>query len=327
MCVLFGYWKLVITIIIKYTKALLRSNYLRLSYFNILYSFYTDFYRGSQPICFYNLNTYLRRSMKFTKINPHPDLEQFIVCYWMMQSNDPTPKIDKIIPDGFTELIFNYGNVYKAKTSQGWQLQTPNLFAGQISSYFYLENTGTTASVAIKLKPAALSQLFNLKMDQYTDKILDLDTFPNQQLATLKEKILPFKDEYQLKLVLDNYFIERSHSATENPLNNTLNLIFKSNGMASVAEMADIAGVGERQLERLFKKFVGLSPKYYARIIRFNYIFQLIKSKKSTWTEIVYQSGYYDQSHFIRNFKAFTGEDPSSYFFDEKNMANFFLNK
>jgi AraC-like DNA-binding protein len=265
--------------------------------------------------------------MKFTRIDPHPQLEYLIECYWMMQDDDPTPNIEKIIPDGFTELIFNYGSIYKAKTNGEWYLQTPNLLAGQISSYFYLENTGPTGSFAIKLKPAALTQLFNLNMDLYLDKIVDLDTFPNHELATLKEKLLPFKDEGHLKQSLDNYFLALSKKATLNPLKETLDLVFSSNGMASVAEMIAVAQVSERQIERLFKKYIGLSPKYYSRIIRFNYIFQLIKSKKNSWTEIVYQSGYYDQSHFIRNFKAFTGEDPSSYFFEEKNMANFFLNK
>lgn len=265
--------------------------------------------------------------MEFTRITPHPDLRHLIECYWMMQSDDARPTIEKIIPDGFTELIFNYGSAYKAKTKDAWHLQTPNLLAGQISSYFFLENTGPTGSFAIKLKPAALTQLFNLDMHQYLDKIVDLDSFPIPELASLKENLYPFKDKLQLTEVLDNHFIMLSKTAGENPLEAVLALIFTSNGMTNVAELCSVAGVSERQLERLFKKYIGLSPKYYSRIIRFNYIFQLIRAKKSSWAEIVYQSGYYDQSHFIRNFKAFTGEDPSSYFFEEKNMANFFLNK
>lgn len=265
--------------------------------------------------------------MNFIRIAPHPDLEPLIECYWMMQSDDPSPQIEKIIPDGYTELIFNYGAVYKAKMKDQWVLQTPNLLAGQISRYFYLENTGVTASIAIKLKPAALTQLFKLQMDQYLDQIVDLDTFPHPLLSGLKDNLFPFENEQQAKMKLDNYFMDLSKNGTENPLQEVLDLVFSTNGMATVAEMTKTAGVGERQLERLFKKYIGLSPKYYSRIIRFNYIFQLLKSKKCSWTEIVYQSGYYDQSHFIRNFKAFTGEDPSSYFFEEKNMANFFLNK
>ncbi|TDO24574.1 helix-turn-helix domain-containing protein [Pedobacter duraquae] len=271
--------------------------------------------------------------MEFTKIKPHPDLADFIECYWMMYSDDPIPVVEKIIPDGFTEIIFNYRDVYRSKISGAWQLQSPNLLAGQLRTFFYLQNTGTTGSIAIKLKPAALTQIFGLNMEEYLDKIVDLDTFPNPELGELKEKIrFLYSIDYSkkkpfVKQVLDEFFSGVIKPETENPLRAPLELIFSSNGMVPVSEMALAAGVSERQLERLFKKHIGLSPKYYARIIRFNYIFQLIQGKKSSWAEVVYQSGYYDQSHFIRNFKAFTGEDPSSYFFEEKNIANFFLNK
>ncbi len=97
--------------------------------------------------------------------------------------------------------------------------------------------------------------------------------------------------------------------------------------MVAVAVMAQSIGLSERQLERLFKKYIGLSPKFYTRIIRFSTIFELIQQEDPGWAGLAYESGFYDQSHFIRNFKAFTGEDPSRYGFDEKNMANFFLKK
>ncbi len=266
--------------------------------------------------------------MKFTRISPHPGLEKFIECYWMMQSDDVTPRVEKIIPDGFTELIFNYGSVYKAKINgSSWYTQTPNLLAGQISRYFYLENTADTASFAIKLKPAAMTQLFGLNMENYLDQIVDLDTFPMALLADLKAQFLPFENETSLINRLDEYFLLLIKSAAENPLEQVLGLLFESNGMASIKALCEAGNMSERQLQRLFKKYIGLSPKYYARIIRFNYIFQLIKEKKRSWTDVVYASGYYDQSHFIRNFKAFTGEDPTAYFFEAPNMANFFLNK
>lgn len=271
--------------------------------------------------------------MEFTRISPHPAVAEFIECYWMMYSDDTLPVIEKIIPDGFTELIFNYRDVYQSQISGHWSLQSPNLLAGQLRTYFYLKNTGATGSVAIKLQPTALTQLFGLSMDQYVDQIIDLDSLAHPVLKTLSAQIstavhLQHTQQVDvIKALLDNYFTSLIPTATANPLKQPLALIFQSNGIVNVAEMASTAGLSERQLERLFKKYIGLSPKYYARIIRFNYIFELIKSKQITWAEVVYQSGYYDQSHFIRNFKAFTGEDPSAYYFEEKNMANFFLNK
>ncbi|NQY35322.1 MAG: AraC family transcriptional regulator [Alteromonadaceae bacterium] len=81
-----------------------------------------------------------------------------------------------------------------------------------------------------------------------------------------------------------------------------------------------------RQLERYFKQAIGLPPKLYCRIIRFAYIFKLISTNNSNWSEISTQAGFYDQSHFIKNFKEFTGEEPSKYGFKAENLANLFLN-
>ncbi|NNF36271.1 MAG: AraC family transcriptional regulator, partial [Saprospiraceae bacterium] len=102
-------------------------------------------------------------------------------------------------------------------------------------------------------------------------------------------------------------------------------LIISTKGSQRLSEIWKQAHVSERSLERYFKKYIGLSPKLYSRIIRFSNIFHFIQSKNFEWTEISFLSGFYDQSHFIKNFKEFTGEDPSEYGFDQENMANLFL--
>jgi transcriptional regulator GlxA family with amidase domain len=86
-------------------------------------------------------------------------------------------------------------------------------------------------------------------------------------------------------------------------------------------------GLSERSLERYFKQWIGLTPKFYSRIIRFAHIFELVNKDQKNWAEISAQAGFYDQAHFIKNFRAFTGEEPSKYGFKEANMANFFLQK
>lgn len=265
--------------------------------------------------------------MKFVRINPDPAVQHLIECYWIIESMETQAREEKIIPDGFTELIFHYGDAYVSNLNNDKQTQVHNLLAGQISNYFYINNTGISGMVAVKLKPAGLAQLFGIEMSNYTDKVVDIAQLNDERLFELCGLIVPFAAEDTVKKIFDDYFMRMVRSAKTSTVTAAIDLIFETNGMAPVKDLANIAGVGERQLERLFKKYVGLSPKYYARIIRFNYIFKLIQAHDTPWADIVYQAGYYDQSHFIRNFKAFTGEDPSSYFFEEDNMANFFLKK
>lgn len=264
--------------------------------------------------------------MKFIRLDPAPQLSHLIECYWMIENTDPTGEPQKVIPDGFTELVFHYSNQFQINIDGTWHEQSKYLIAGQITRYFYLKDTGPAGMIAVKLKPAALTQLFAIAMEDITDKTIAIADLENPILCDLINQIIPFVDEHHGKQVFDQFFMKLL-PVKETPITVAINFIFETNGMATVADLAKMAKVNTRQLGRLFQKYIGLSPKYYSRIIRFNYIYELIRDKKRSWTEIVYLSGYYDQSHFIRDFKAFTGEDPSAYAFEEKNMANFFLHK
>jgi len=263
--------------------------------------------------------------MQFKRITPKEGLRKWIECFWIAQNDDPSTLVQKIIPDGFPEIIFHFADPYLINLDGNWEPQSQNLLAGQITRYFYLKNTGRSHMIGIKLRPAALSHLFDLSMDSLTDKVLELSSLGF--LNTLSERIhAALTDDDRIELIQEE-FIKKTRPHLYTPIDKALEVLFSKQGNASIGSLSEISGVSERQLERLFKKYVGLPPKFYARIIRFSYIFQNTKEKKMSWSELGLETGFYDQSHFIRNFKAFTGEDPSKYFFDQPNLANFFMKK
>jgi len=266
--------------------------------------------------------------MFFKRIAPDPELEDFIECFWIIENKDPVPIRQKIIPDGFTEIIFHFKDPYRIKLGKQWQLQSKNLLAGQISKYFLLENTGISGILGIKFKPTTLTHLYQLNMSLLTDKVADLSRVLAHP-ASLINTVDAGENYYERINLLNEYFkgLPFVKNRRQTPVDKTVELVFKKNGMVTIVELCDTAGTGERQLENLFKKYVGLSPKFFSRILRFNYIFQLVHENEQNWTSLAYEAAYYDQSHFIRNFRSFTGESPSAYSFDEKNMANFFLKK
>lgn len=263
--------------------------------------------------------------MYFERIEPAKHLHRYIDCYWIIKDNDPQPHSQKIIPDGFAELIFHFGDPYRIKLDDKWKMQSNSLLAGQITKYFYLQNTGVSDILGIKLKPTTVTHLFGIDAAKLTDGVPNLTSFGNRpkDLAT----IIHSANEQERVQRAEEFFtsITSGFEPANNVVDRALELIHARNGMISVSEIISIINLSERQFERLFKKYVGLSPKFYARIIRFNYIFQLKENKKEFWTDLALDAAFYDQSHFIRNFKAFTGESPSDYFFEENNMANFFL--
>lgn len=266
--------------------------------------------------------------MRFQRIEPRSELKAFVECFWIVEGDDPTPILQKVIPDGFPEIIFHYGDPYRTRLKERWELQSDKLVAGQISNYFYLENTGRSSILGVKLRPTALTHLFNVSMHALTDKVLELNSVLPEKFTEIDQSLQATENNMERVDILQGQLMQLIPTDFEaGPVDRAVNAIFTSNGGIPVSEICQIAGTSERNLERAFKKHVGLSPKFYTRIIRFNYIFQLAKEKKLSWIELGLESGFYDQSHFIKNFKAFTGQDPSEYFFDEANLANFFLKK
>ena len=267
--------------------------------------------------------------MLFQSLAPDKELEPFIENYWLVNDDDTTPRLQKIVPDGFTEIIFHLGDPYRIRLYDEWELQTESLLAGQIRKHFFLENTGRSEIVGIKLKPTALTHLFGLDMHRFTDKVADLSTVLGHYFSETGKQLREAKDFAEKIRYLNIHFknLITVNSFRETAPDRAIDIIFSKHGMLPVSGITGAVGIGERQLENLFKKYIGLSPKFYARIIRFSYIFTLVQENKQNWSGIAYDASFFDQSHFIRNFKDFTGESPSDYSFDENNLANFFLQK
>lgn len=266
--------------------------------------------------------------MNFRRVEPRGLARQAIECYWTVNDEDTVPAKQKIIPDGFTEIIFHFGDSYRINLGGRWQRQAKSLLAGQIKGNFYLENTGATDIIGVKLKPAAVAQLFGVNMKLFTDRVVELKQAVGGKMKEVESIIRKSDDtDERLKFINDFFTDSCRNYPNDHPVDKALDMIVAKKGMISVSDICKELSMGDRYIQQLFQKYVGLSPKFFARIIRFSYIFQLIKENNPDWAGVVYEAGYYDQSHFIRNFKAFTGEDPTAYIFAEKSLANFFMKK
>jgi AraC-like DNA-binding protein len=266
--------------------------------------------------------------MNFRRVEPRGSAQRAIECYWIIHDTDVTPVKQKIIPDGFVEIIFHFGDNYRINLGGKWQRQAKSLFAGQIKGHFYLENTGATNIIGIKLKPAAVAHLFGTSMKPFTGRVVELKQAVGSRMKDLEAAIRKTVDDDRRLTLIEDFFSAKCDSYPEDhPVDRALDMIFSKKGMIPVSDICKELSVGDRYVQQLFQKYVGLSPKFLARIVRFSYIFQLIKENSPDWAGVVYEAGYYDQSHFIKNFKAFTGEDPTAYMFAEKSLANFFMKK
>ena len=255
------------------------------------------------------------------------ELSHIIKSFWMIDSQeDAEIRKEKIIPDGYPEMIFHYGDPYRINISGDWELQAKELVAGQIRNHFFLENTGTSQMFAIKFQPWAIKELFGLEMSALVDNVIETPVFLQKEFAEVKTIAvgnLAFEEKVSQ---IEEWFLHKNYSDL-NVKYKAVQLIHEKNGLIQLSDLVSSTQISERTLERYFKTYVGLSPKFYSRIIRFSSIFKLIQEEPVDWQDVIFKAGYYDQSHFIKNFQEFTGEDPSRYGFSKQNMANLFLKK
>ncbi|HEY4840423.1 MAG TPA: DUF6597 domain-containing transcriptional factor [Terriglobales bacterium] len=107
--------------------------------------------------------------MHYREIQPNAAAARFVKCYWLLEDGEPSPSIQRVVPDGRAQLILNLGHPYEALTERGWQRQPRRFFIGQITAPLLLRATGPFRMIGINFHPHAASQLLRIPMYELTD--------------------------------------------------------------------------------------------------------------------------------------------------------------
>ncbi|MDY8135883.1 DUF6597 domain-containing transcriptional factor [Aquimarina sp. 2201CG5-10] len=136
-------------------------------------------------------------------------LSNIIKSFWMIDSEgDTNINKQKIIPDGYPKMIFHYKDPYRININGEWHTQKNDLIAGQISNYFFLENTGESGMFAIKFQPWSLKILFDINVFSINDKVIEIDSQILERIHPLKEIAINQSFSFQEKVKrIENWFI------------------------------------------------------------------------------------------------------------------------
>jgi AraC-like DNA-binding protein len=227
--------------------------------------------------------------------------------------------LERVVPNGFIELTFHFGDrLQKIKHTQ--ELQPGIILCGQKTGFFDVLPTGKTQMLSIQFFPHSAGLFFDLPMDELSNETLDLGEIMGRAACELKEQLLHLQTLEQRVQHIERFLLRQLSRKTEydwDRMVQNIKLIDRSNGKITLDELADGACLSRKQHERVFKKFVGLSPKKYLKIIRFQYtLFAHQQHPHESLTTLAYRCGYYDQSHMINDFKDLSGITPKQYFTD-----------
>jgi Helix-turn-helix domain len=266
--------------------------------------------------------------MNYQTFQPHSDLQSLVKCYWTLEIQaQKDVQRQLIIPDGCIEMIFILGDDIKRYTSENeFIIQPREMVLGQITESFFIEPSGYVNSFAVRFYPYGFANFLTTSIKKLANKETPIELlFGKNPSKVLGQKILQASDTQKRIEIIEGFLLDKlNNKATiDNFVKKTIDIILLTRGSTTINNILNDDLSKRRQLERKFLKQIGISPKQLGKVIRLQTALKMLLNQQSeSLTKIAYDSEYYDQAHFIKDFKEFTGTTPKEFIDNDKMVLS-----
>jgi AraC-like DNA-binding protein len=255
---------------------------------------------------------------------PRADLAALIQCFWTLEvpAHAAITK-QRIIPDGCIEMVFVLGDEIKRYTSDTAYIIQPRAFVlGQITKPFFVQPTGSVNSFAVRFYPYGFANFVSTPLKELANRETPLDeVFGAEQADELIRQVVQAQDTDARIRSVETFLVKRleSEAAISKIVQTTVAAILSTKGNISIKEALEDDRAKRRQLERKFLHQIGISPKQLGRVVRLQTALRMmLEPEPQSLSKVAYGSDYYDQAHFSKDFKEFTGTTPKEFFKDKE---------
>jgi AraC-like DNA-binding protein len=235
------------------------------------------------------------------------ELQPYIYCYWELKTtkalNEPFNHI--VVADGCIDIFFELNNPQE------------NFVMGFCKKYTEFKLDNSFHYIGIRFLPTMFPQIFDIDASELSNRFENLKSVTPETALFIANHFEPRQKLSEIKTLLDNYFLEIiSNNKFDNDgrLYEAINIILQNFGVLNIETDLN-TGISQRQLRRLFQYYIGDTPKTFSKVVRFQNILRAKPSFQSLRkNKLFFDDGYYDQSHFIKDFKNFYGVTPNKVF-------------
>jgi AraC-like DNA-binding protein len=270
-------------------------------------------------------------SMRYWRMAPHPQLSPHVLCYFLARPSAeqgagpaPTHEEELLLPDGHSEIVFRIDGAFER-----WQLgdavrrstMRHSYVIGSRSHSVLTRDLGAVAVAGVKLDPRALCWLLGIPLAELGGSTASLRDVAPRGLIDVEDAVANAGSAREVARVLDGYLLRALGALppADAGVEQLLRHIRASRGALSIMQWARERRVDARHLERRFGASIGMTPKRYARIVRFKHGYHALlsgsaepaASSRSPMAARPHLDGFYDQSHFNKEFRAFIGAPPT----------------
>ena len=253
-------------------------------------------------------------------IKPSEILRPYIRDYHVMESDEPKKLLPKrrIYTYGCTVLVFHYNqpSLFQERNNSAY-IEPRTVICGPQTNYYDLALAGKTGMILVIFQPYGAGMFFKMPISEIVNQNIAFELLVKKDAGEIEDKILHARSVQERIKLIDEFFIKELIQNNRNSDQIVAAFATLNNCQESITvkQMAETSCLSIKQFERKFPAFVGLNPKQYLRIARFQKAIQLRKSEYfENYTSLAHDCGYYDQSHFIHDFKMITDLPPKEFF-------------
>jgi AraC-like DNA-binding protein len=256
--------------------------------------------------------------MFYRSYTPGPPLGDFIGRFWLCSDTPPHSR-ERILPSGTIELVFNLCDdqirIYDPAYHGRYTRYSGAVVSGAYSSFFVIDPLVHASIVGVHFRPGGAMPFLGVPAGELANTHVDLADLWGPLASQLRERLRAAAPAQRFS-VLEAALLSRLHhpSQRHDAVLLALNAFEQTGGKVRIRDIARRVGLSQRRFIQVFAAEVGLTPKLYERIRRFDQARQLVlKAPAPDWARVAAECGYFDQSHLIRDFYAFSGLSPMAY--------------
>ncbi|MGJ7605527.1 helix-turn-helix domain-containing protein [Variovorax sp. LT1R20] len=220
---------------------------------------------------------------------------------------------ERVLPDGAVRLVFNLGDAPSAGDGDGLPVEA----IGASASPALVRMRGSVQGISVTLRPGAAAALLGLPAGEIAGQAVHLDELWQGGAAELLARMAEAPDDAARATLLQSALERRLRDgggAVHAAAMRAARLITESGGRKPLRDVAAAVGVGERRLQQLFHAHVGLSPRAWARLARLHDCLRALRLQSvPAWADVAVESGFYDQSHLVNEFRTLCGVTPTEF--------------
>jgi AraC-like DNA-binding protein len=270
--------------------------------------------------------------MIFEVCVPTFPLNQFIEHFFYYEGLSPAHNKERFLPDGNTEIIIDLSEntqyIYDNESLKEFQACRYAWVSRVRTRSITIPSGRGSRMLIVAFKKGKAYPFYPMPMNEISDQVVGADLIFGRNMINLREQLLASSLIDEKFLLLENFILKQAKGmlAAENwtrCIEYALLQIVNQPNVLSFQRLCDQIGYSQKHFINLFKEQVGVSPKQFLRIMRFQKTIVEIENELIPWSNLAQEIGYYDQAHFINEFKSFSGFTPGEYINRKTELLNY----